>query len=517
MKKILDFYIKYRFPLMLTVTTVLLFFTPYVSWLWIVASVLNFGFYLTCSLTQMLCATMYYEFFAGIGTFFIASILEMLAIMVVRYIVDVAKKREKLFLFPFIMTIVIIVIFSCIHYAVTVEGFYQGAILIACLMSLYLIFVYHKKINISECFRCLIIGMLVAAVLSVIAFRIPGYGFFPFTPDGRWQLFTLNVNHVSMLCLFTITYYIQQIAYKKNFMLRNLLCIIIPTIIGMLTLSKAFLIVWVLLMIYLFVCLIVRFKKKSFIVIVPLIILMAIIGAIFHDKVFVVLNRFINITIGDSFLDRILTGRLTVWREFLDVIISSVWTLLFGVGLFTQNPAEFHTHNSYLFLLHRFGFIGIILLIVLVYSYARSSEGKFKLTLKNSLMLFVFLLLSCEELLITERFMFFMFFSLLVIAHNNEDYQQRTIGLFDYIEGKFYRIICRLNKKFRNKKLSQASLPNNDISKGSTEIEPESNKIVDIEQIKDLKANSELENKSESVQNESNLNKKKAERKKNKN
>ena len=64
--------------------------------------------------------------------------------------------------------------------------------------------------------------------------------------------------------------------------------------------------------------------------------------------------------------------------------------MLFGVGLFTADLIDIGSHNTYLFVVHRFGFIGVILLCLLAYSYLKSKERKFDISFKKLLPLFVF-------------------------------------------------------------------------------------------------------------------------------
>ncbi len=465
MQKFLDFIKKYKFVLMLASSTLFMFFSGYVWWLWIVGVIINFAFYAICTVSEMLCATMYYELFSGIGVFFITSILELLLIMVIRYIIDVVKKRKKLYILPLILTFAIIIIFSSIHYSVDLEGFFQGAIVIAFLLSSYIVFVYWKEINISECFKYLIIGMAVSLVLSMLSLVLPGYRY-----DGlinlsggviwssRLNLFTLNPNHLAMYCTLAIAYFVTRVANGKGNEWINAFYILFSVVIGIFTLSKAFLIVCVLLMIYLFVFIIIRYKRKSFYLIIPAMIFAVIFCCIFNKQVAEIFNRFF-FFYGDgmSILENIFTGRIGIWEDYINSIRSSVLKLLFGFGFFNTKVFINGPHNLYIFLLYRFGLVGIIMLGLLVWSYFKCSQTKFRPNLKNFVLLFIYLLLGFEELVLNDRFLFFFLFAVILIAQSVDN----DLYLADTNFDKFAnRVVTKIKDKFKSNQLATKIIDN---------------------------------------------------------
>ena len=109
----------------------------------------------------------------------------------------------------------------------------------------------------------------------------------------------------------------------------------------------------------------VKLKKKSIkylVMFAGLVVVLCIVGKSYlldiYDRLFLYNN-------GDSFWNEILNGRVDIWKTYLNDFKSSWLNILFGVGLFRPNLA-FDPHNAYIFVLHRFGVVGILAILVLI-------------------------------------------------------------------------------------------------------------------------------------------------------
>jgi hypothetical protein len=97
-----------------------------------------------------------------------------------------------------------------------------------------------------------------------------------------------------------------------------------------------------------------------------------IITIYFSNYLIVYIERFN--TGSDSGIDAILTGRYSIWIEYLTEITQNVNTLVFGrgVGVITSS------HNLYISTLYIFGFLGTILFLMFISLYYYEYIYKYK-------------------------------------------------------------------------------------------------------------------------------------------
>lgn len=441
LKDIFGIYNKFKPAIIIGVCTLLLFLSTLWSPLIYVLYVFTFLFYLTCNFGEFLCFTMYFEMFSGILPYFLISVCIGFVINIGRYIYDLVKKRVKFYLIPFVITIAIIVIFSAIHYNVDNIGIEQGILFISLFIGVYLAFVYRKEINFKKCFEYLSIGIIASIFVSLLFYAIPSckslvdsregltvmslknYIFTTDMINNRLKLLTYHTNHLAMICMFMITYVIYALLNFKNknkFQYIYFAAIfVVSSVLGFLTLSKAFIVMFLILMLYSLICFVIRFKKKSIYFIVPILILCVILGIIFKNKIVETLKRFS--LYGGSFLDDLTSGRTTIWKKYFESIGSSFAKLAFGHGLFNQNIVPIGSHNIFIELLYRLGIVGVIAFIALIVFYYLASDRKIHFTYRNCLLLMVFLIFGLEEMILSERFIFFLILAIMMLVKEEED------------------------------------------------------------------------------------------------
>ena len=102
-----------------------------------------------------------------------------------------------------------------------------------------------------------------------------------------------------------------------------------------------------------------------------------LICLIFYDFIFKIISRYLAAFKAEDFIGSLLTGRDEIWKVYLNKCLSNPFRLLFGHGLLAEElivPAlndTFATHNLYIFMLYRFGIIGIIAFVYLVFVFAK--------------------------------------------------------------------------------------------------------------------------------------------------
>ena len=424
LQKIRDFCLKYNKIIFVAIITGLLFFANLFSPLWIVATVLTLAFYVFLSVGEIVAFCMYFNMFSGIETFYIASLLCGLAVIIAKYVIGLARKKTKVYVLPLTLTFLYIVTFSLINYGYDSNGALQGALIISLLIVSYLLFVYRKQISVDECFKALMLGVVVSTVLALLSMAIPNFAHKIYHFDGtykRLKLLCLHQNHLAIICLFAMSYYVYKLVNKKGKTWANILFIVVLLALGLFTLSKAFIVVAAVIILYAFISSIVIYKKKSLKIVIPCFIIMIAACFIAKDLVLKIIDRFVAYNKSSSFMSQITTGRSGIWYRYFNEISSSVQKLLFGVGLFSKELVKIGPHNVLVYFLYRSGLIGIILLAMIIWSYLRAYNGKLAISLKNCLLVIVFIVVAMEEMIFSDRFYFFMVFAIMLIFKEKEE------------------------------------------------------------------------------------------------
>lgn len=433
-QKLYEFYLKHKASIFLPAITLLLFFACYYSPLWIVATVLTVVFYMGLDLGELFCYTFYFGLFSGIKTYYIVSLLIGFCFMVIRYIVDLARKRAKFYLLPFVLTTVYILIFSLINYGYDTNGLDQGVLIISLLYVAYFVLVYGKTISVSKCFKYLSIAIFVSLALGLLSLVLPKFGWKIYYYDGtykRLQLFTYHQNHLAIICAFAICYYLTAMINKKKNRIMCAALIICYMLIGLFTLSKAFIVLLVIIALYAIVVLIKKYKWKSFRLILPALVFLIVFCLCSRELVFKIIDRFTAYYRSgtETLIYKITTGRSGIWSDYIADLTKSIAKMFFGVGLFSKELYAIGPHNVFVYFLYRSGLLGFVLLGLIIWSYYRETKGKFKIKLNNCLLLAIFVIVSMEEMIFSDRFFFFLILGILmtkVPEENTEKIENET-------------------------------------------------------------------------------------------
>ena len=426
-----SFYKKNKDVIVLAVITALILLANFFKFLWPIATVFLIFFFITSSFSDQICYIVFLSVFSGVSQIYISAVLLCFLITTVRYVLDVKHGRKKFFKVPFFLTVIFLIVFSLIHGKINVTGFFNWGLVTCLLFFIYFMFIYAREINIKKCFVCLFISLCTSAVLGLALSPIDEIRtkIYPF--DGtyfRLRLFTLNVNHLAMFCLFEIVYVVYEIInydivkkssfefLKNKFFWIHASMIAIMVVIGILSLSKAFLLMLFLVFVYFMVFLIIKLRLKSLAGILPILGIVAAVCVLFKDFGQMLVSRFFAYDIWDTFFSKIFSGRTGIWSLYRDHIRGSIFSMLFGSGLLTQDLVAIGPHNVFIYFVFRVGFVGIIMLGTIVYFYIKEADSKLKITYQNSLLLIVFIVLSLEEMIFSDRFFIFFIFGLLLAS-----------------------------------------------------------------------------------------------------
>lgn len=422
---------KYRLPLTLGLATVLFF----VSVFWAPAIFIAAGFMLTAyifsDIDEIFAYSFYFMLFSGVIVFYITLAVGTFVIVFIKYIVDARRGRVRVYKLPLIVTTVFTVITALIHYKVNSYGFFQGLLIIGLLYICYVIFCYRDKLSVEKMFNSMFAGMVVSIILSLILYNIRSakvfvfddfdYGFASahdiiFLIAGKFKrlaMFSYHPNHLASFCMFELAYafsvLINVSGGGKWQKLQCLSMIAVSTVIGFLTLSKAFFIIFVSELIFVLITLAVHYKKKSLPYLIAAGVVLATVAAIFYRQIGEILERLLP-NHGSNTLNDITTGRVDIWKKFIDELSSNRAKFVFGVGLFTTDAVDIGPHSFYLALIYRFGLVGIVGLGAVIMSYFRVIDTKKSLgfgeIMRRSLPLLVFAIYSVQEANLDERFFF---------------------------------------------------------------------------------------------------------------
>ena len=427
-EKIFEFVKKYKTLLFLAVTTIVLFFGGVWSPCWIIAAGLTVAFFAICSVAEIVAIVLYFLSFSAIGLHYIVVLIGAFLVIAIKYAIDVAKKRNQFYPLPFAITCFMVVVWSCIQYNIDAAGLEQGALFIALLFGMYLMFVSRDKLDIRKAFNFLTLGLIVSAVLCFATLIFENYAVELYHFDGtykRLNALSYHYNFLQMAALFAIAYYVYAFVNKQGKWWENAVAVAIALVLGALTMSKAFVLSVGIIACYLFVVVIAKYKKKSVKFVIPSILAMLVMCFVLKDYLLKIIDRFTYSFQTGNILNQITTGRYDIWREYIAQITSSVPTMLFGFGFFNAFAGGIIAHNAFIHILHRIGFVGIILMVVLVYVYAKQAKSKMKITLSNCLPLFIYLFIALEEQVFSDRFFLFLVFAIILTLVPKHDAEEK--------------------------------------------------------------------------------------------
>ena len=439
MSKLKEFYLKNKTAVILAVLTSIILLANFFHFLWPVAIPFILIFFTTCSFGEMVSYIVYLSVISGVNEIYASAMVWMFILTAIRYTLDVKNKRKPFYKAIFFLTIAISVLFSIIPGDADIWGFFNGILIVCLLFFVYFAFVYFEEINIKKSFDLLFVSILVSSVLGFVIFQIGAIQDVIYPFDGvffRLRLFTRNPNHLAISALFSMAFILYEIVSfdiekdkgfsflkNKTFWMR-FVSVLFLICVGLMSMSKAFLLVCVILICYLILNMLILLKWKSLLVIAPMIAFVAVCAIVFKEKTVDIIARFSTYDVWNSFFSKVFSGRTTIWCAYRDHIRSSIFTMLFGAGLFTKDLIDIGPHNSFIYIAYRMGFVGVVLLGVLVYLYVKASSKKICPTIKNIVVFAVFMILSLEETILSDRFFLLLVFGIVLMLRNKEKYEQ---------------------------------------------------------------------------------------------
>lgn len=190
----------------------------------------------------------------------------------------------------------------------------------------------------------------------------------------RFTALLPNPNPLAMICQICLSILIVYIV-SKNFNLFDIWSFIIFTTIGVLTMSKTFIIILAFLLLILFLFALYNSPKHAligcFFILVPLIFLFVFKNSFIMHY----FDRFVSGIIKGLNLERILnivtTNRYLLWTDYVNYIIANPLVLIFGRGLGAPRISYESPHNFFISLIYNLGLVGFTLLILITIAIIR--------------------------------------------------------------------------------------------------------------------------------------------------
>lgn len=272
--------------------------------------------------------------------------------------------------FPWQLTIWVLIL--CI-YCVVFSGFGQLTTIITTAAGIMMLFfIRQDSIDANQAVVTYSLGICFASTLALFKESLPivnrfasnmaikmGEGSY----STRFSGLQGNPNYYTLDIIIVIAALIVLMYNRKPQMI-HLICLAALSVFGVMSVSKSFLLTWMLLIVCWFVLSIKQGAgnvfKFAFIAVIT-----ATIAYLFaYDFINSYLFRFQ----GDSSKDlsSLTTGRWGIWQVYLEEIVGNIKIFFFGNGLNTVGRTRYGTHNTYLECLFSLGVVGTLLFVYTV-------------------------------------------------------------------------------------------------------------------------------------------------------
>lgn len=257
------------------------------------------------------------------------------------------------------------------------------------IVSVLLLFFMIRGLNISNyksIIMFFIFGLILSSILASFSESIPH--FYDFVKEVRYndQTATYNrftglqgdPNYYSINVIISIL--LSLVLFVKNEIkpLSFWILFIALSVFGILTLSKSFILMYILVVIYL----IIRILKKKKIINIVLVFSFIIGITTLLNIEGSILNVLMNRLLQAENVSEFTTGRVVHYEAYFNHIISNVNVLLFGSGLNVGPLNEAGSHNFYLEAIYYLGIFGTTILLINIL-FGISFNYKFKRKLIN--------------------------------------------------------------------------------------------------------------------------------------
>ena len=172
-----------------------------------------------------------------------------------------------------------------------------------------------------------------------------------------------NPNYYTLDIVVALSAIVALLYYKKEKNITLTICMIALSVFGLMSVSRSFLIAWIVLLICWFFLSVKQGAGKVLSSLLVVAIGVVVVYYFAFDYVNAFLFRFSEEQTGT--LNDMTTGRIGIWQAYLETIFGDLKILFFGNGLNTVlKPGGKGTHNTYLESLFYLGIVGTAILVI---------------------------------------------------------------------------------------------------------------------------------------------------------
>lgn len=338
----------------------------------------------------------------------------------IKYIVNVFLKQKKAH-FIIILLSLVVVLLSFVNF--NIKNINNILLYVELLCFAYLCFVNFNELNVYKIIKGFLYGLCISLLIGTIMLGFETTKFLVFTKwSHRFQALCYNPNFLSQLLSLALAFVIYMFCKKQINIIQALLFGVIFVSFGIFTMSKTFILTLIILLILILAIFTFRFKKKGLYYSAITIAIVCVLIVVFKDKILEIFDRFTKYNY-ESIIDKITTGRWSIWKEYLKDWTSSFSNILFGRGVSADGVVSKvdHQHSLYVKIITDFGIVGTLILMLLVFSYIKSNKlRKFSKKLSDYVPLIVCCVISISECLI-GKFNVCVVLTLMLIFNKKEN------------------------------------------------------------------------------------------------
>lgn len=281
--------------------------------------------------------------------------------------IDKNFKDISLVIFVWLGLSIILLIYSFIYNKFHIYRLSAYVDILQCFLVFYLL---KDSINLKKVVVTLAYAVILSTIIGILFHYACVYSSFTQGLVGnRFGGFFRNINSLGMYCTITTTCLVALLI-NKHLDRKYIFLSIGVTIVGLITYSKSFILLNLLIYLSWTVYSFVKSKDKAMFVANSMFVLsfIIILVAIANNYLLDIINRFLHST-DKGLLDSFTTGRVNIWYEYIDQWLANPLTTLFGNGcaapkvLTEVYSRYYYEHGLYVAFLYRFGIIGSIIVL----------------------------------------------------------------------------------------------------------------------------------------------------------
>ncbi|SFT25341.1 hypothetical protein [Paenibacillus sp. BC26] len=305
------------------------------------------------------------------------------------------------------------------------------------LVLMILVFKQNQKMELRSILMFFSLGIILASIAGLFSAQIPGLLSFlnqakiklePGLYINRFSGIQSNPNFFTMDISIAIAGWFGLIT-SGRIKSMDYIVVIILSVFGFMSISKSFLVMYVILLLFLLITL---GKQK---------ILGVIKGVLIIGVIFIGIYLFIDKSYFSAFLSRlsndsnnlsfssVTTGRYDLWTDYVKYIFSNAKVLLFGEGIGAGDYNQRAAHNYFIETLYYLGVMGALLYLWCVKMVFPRRDILVRRSLVNYLPLLILLIRGTAITLINRENLIFYLIIIAVMLNTN---LEKKIGKFVY-------------------------------------------------------------------------------------